>query len=263
MTSAHTIDELITKVSETMRSHLTRLQSDYDIYKQTHDAILALPAVQSAIREGYSPHQESKSEKEKQSYFTSTNMYIETIDALKSELRNVQLENDALRLQLSSSSESTSNITLVIEETTTLQQEPFEAEEEEVNEDKEEEEADVQEEDAEEADVQEEDAEEAEEADVQEEDAEEAEAVDVQEEYVEADAANEEDAEEADVQEDEDEDEEEDEEEVEVVEVQIKGKTYFATNEISGVIYECLADGDIGDEVGEFKNGKPVFKSTR
>ena len=235
MTSAHTIDELITKVSETMRSHLTRLQSEYDIYKQTHDAILALPAVQSAIREGYSPHQESKSEKEKQSYFTSTNMYIETIDALKSELRNVQLENDALRLQLSSSSESTSNITLVIEETTTLQQEPFEAEEEEVNEDKEEEEADVQEEDAEEA----------EEADVQEEDAEE------------ADAANEEDEEEADVQED------EDEEEVEVVEVQIKGKTYFATNEISGVIYECLADGDIGDEVGEFKNGKPVFKSTR
>jgi len=27
-------------------------------------------------------------------------------------------------------------------------------------------------------------------------------------------------------------------------------------------IYEYLSNGDIGDEVGEFKNGKPVFKST-
>jgi hypothetical protein len=48
-------------------------------------------------------------------------------------------------------------------------------------------------------------------------------------------------------------------EEVEVIEVEIKGKPYFTTDEMSGVIYACTPDGDIGDEVGKFVGGKPVF----
>jgi hypothetical protein len=48
-------------------------------------------------------------------------------------------------------------------------------------------------------------------------------------------------------------------EEVEVIETEINGKPYFTTDETSGVIYECTPDGDIGDEVGKFVGGKAVF----
>jgi hypothetical protein len=44
-----------------------------------------------------------------------------------------------------------------------------------------------------------------------------------------------------------------------VIEVEIKGKPYFTTDEISGIIYECTKDGDIGNEVGRFVGGRPKF----
>ena len=46
--------------------------------------------------------------------------------------------------------------------------------------------------------------------------------------------------------------------EIEVSEVKIKGKTYFTTDPINGVIYACV-DDDVGDEVGVFKNGVAMF----
>jgi hypothetical protein len=55
------------------------------------------------------------------------------------------------------------------------------------------------------------------------------------------------------------EEEEEEEMEEEVYEVTIEGKTYYTTNETSGVIYAVTSDGEIGDEVGSYKDGKPVF----
>jgi len=48
-------------------------------------------------------------------------------------------------------------------------------------------------------------------------------------------------------------------EEEEVYEVKIKGKSYFTTNEKSGVIYAMDADGDVGDEVGKYVNGVATF----
>ncbi len=48
-----------------------------------------------------------------------------------------------------------------------------------------------------------------------------------------------------------------DEEEVE--EYTHKGKKYYVTNTTNGKIYACTADDDIGDQVGSFKNGKPIF----
>ena len=49
------------------------------------------------------------------------------------------------------------------------------------------------------------------------------------------------------------------EEEEEVYEVTIKNKSYYATNETDGPIYAIIEDEDIGDQVGEFKKGKPTF----
>jgi hypothetical protein len=49
------------------------------------------------------------------------------------------------------------------------------------------------------------------------------------------------------------------EEEEEVEEFTHKGKKYYVTNTTNGKIYSCTADDDIGDQVGSFKNGKPIF----
>jgi len=46
----------------------------------------------------------------------------------------------------------------------------------------------------------------------------------------------------------------------EVYEVIIKGKTYYTSNEKSGIIYGVDENGDVSLEVGFYKDGKPVFK---
>lgn len=55
---------------------------------------------------------------------------------------------------------------------------------------------------------------------------------------------------------------EEDEEE-ELFELEIKGKTYFVTDENNGIIYEALEDDDVGEMLGNLKNGKPIWKKTQ
>ena len=57
-----------------------------------------------------------------------------------------------------------------------------------------------------------------------------------------------------DVDETDEEDEtDDDEDEEEVVEITYKGKTYFATDEVNGTLYDCV-DDDIGDVVGKIEN---------
>ena len=45
----------------------------------------------------------------------------------------------------------------------------------------------------------------------------------------------------------------------EVYEVTISGKSYYVTDEKNGKIYAIDKDEDVGDEIGEFKDGKPCF----
>lgn len=49
----------------------------------------------------------------------------------------------------------------------------------------------------------------------------------------------------------------EDEEEVE--EMEIEGSTYYVTDKVNGTIYEMLPEEDVGDKVGEIKDGKAFF----
>ena len=49
------------------------------------------------------------------------------------------------------------------------------------------------------------------------------------------------------------------EEDEEVFEVTIGDSVYYTTNETNGEIYECTIDGDVGDVVGNYENGKPKF----
>jgi|LauGreDrversion2_3_1035106.scaffolds.fasta_scaffold05639_2 hypothetical protein len=62
---------------------------------------------------------------------------------------------------------------------------------------------------------------------------------------------------------DEEEVDEEEVEEEEVFEIKIKGKTYYTNNETIGSIYAEDENGDIGEEVGKFKNGIPVMYSKK
>ena len=144
------------------------------------------------------------------------------------------------------------------------EEETEEAVENEADEENEAKEEDAEEEEAEEEEAVEEEAEEeeaveevAEEEEAEEEEAEEEEAVEeeaVEEEAVEEEAVEEE-AEEAAV-------EAADEAEIEVSEVKIKGKTYFTTDPLNGIIYACV-DDDVGDEVGVFKNGVAMFNKAK
>ena len=139
-----------------------------------------------------------------------------------------------------------------------------EEEEEEVEVEEEEEEVEVEEEE-EEVEVEEE-----EEVEVEEEEEEEEVEVEVEEEEeVEVEVEEEEEEVEVEVEEEEEdeveveEEEEEAEGEEEVYEVIINNKSYYTTNEVNGPIYAIDADEEIGDEIGEFKNGKAVFFKTK
>ena len=306
-TTSNIIDSVVKEVGAIMTTRLSRVCADYALYKESHDAILAIPAVQRAIRDGSGPrfkqeHQEEGGDGEEeassqelahiQSQLTHC---FQVIENLQAELQMVKLENDALRLQLEHEPQTetridsppSENITLVIEDLAVTaggcaeeeeeeEQEEEQEEQEEQEEEGEQEEQEEEQEQDEQEEVQVQNEEEAEQEDeeeeedqdtVYEEEEEEQHLEEEQEEAEEQPGEPEEEEEEEEEQEEEEEAEEpvqeEEQEEVEVVEVEIKGKMYFTTNETSGVIYECLADGDVGDEIGKFVKGKPVFNTKK
>ena len=142
------------------------------------------------------------------------------------------------------------------------EEEVEEEQEEEVEVEQEEEEVDheVQEEEEEvdhEVQEEEEEVEVEEEEEVEEEVEVEEEEVEVEQEEVEV-----EEQEEVEVEvevEQEEEEEEEEEEEQELILVKINKKNYYTTNETNGEIYAIEADESIGDQVGNYKNGKAFF----
>ena len=296
-TTSNIIDSVVKEVGAIMTTRLSRVCADYALYKESHDAILAIPAVQRAIRDGSGPrfkqeHQEEGGDGEEeassqelahiQSQLTHC---FQVIENLQAELQMVKLENDALRLQLEHEPQTetridsppSENITLVIEDLAVTAggcaEEEEEEEQEEEQEEQEEQEEEQEQDEQEEVQVQNEeeaeqqDEEEEEDQDTVYEEEEEQQQLEEEQEEAEEQPGEPEEEEEEEEQEEEEEAEEpvqeEEQEEVEVVEVEIKGKMYFTTNETSGVIYECLADGDVGDEIGKFVKGKPVFNTKK
>jgi hypothetical protein len=118
------------------------------------------------------------------------------------------------------------------------------------NDEEEEEEEEVEVEESEEEEVEESEEEEVE---VEESEEEEVEVEESEEEEVEVEESGEEEEEEVEVEESGEEEEEE------VFEVVIKGKSYYTTDTQNGEIYAVMPDGDVGDEVGKYKNGVAKF----
>ena len=276
---ANIIDSVVKEVGDIMSTRLSRVCADYALYKESHDAILAIPAVQRAIRDGPRFKQEPQekeggeaSSQEIADIQSQLTQCFQVIENLQAELQMVKLENDALRLQLEHEPQTetridsppSENITLIIEDLAG----GCEEEEEEEDEQENEQEVQVQNEEEEEQDEQEEQEEDEEDEEEEEEEEDQDTVYEEEEEEDEKEEEAEEEEEEAEEEEEEEEEEDEEQEqeqeqEVEVVEVEIKGKMYFTTNEISGIIYECLANGDVGDEIGKFVKGKPVFNTKK
>lgn len=53
--------------------------------------------------------------------------------------------------------------------------------------------------------------------------------------------------------------EEEEEEELTVSKIKLQGKWYYTDNPSGGSLFECLADDDVGEEIGTHKNGKAIL----
>ena len=161
----------------------------------------------------------------------------------KSDNNNISCDNNCNNIIISKNKEETKKEVKV--EETEEEVEETEEEVEETEEEVEEREEEVEETEEEVEETEEEAEETEEEVEETEEEAEKAE-----EEVEEAEEEVEEEVEET---------EEDDEEEVFLVEIQ--GKNYYTNSEKNGIIYECLDDEDIGDEVGKFdKNGIAIFQ---
>jgi hypothetical protein len=258
------LDQLVQDVQAVVCLALNeKLKRVYDMhreYKETHDAVMQIPAVRKLVRPSADIGATSSGCEEIQQLIAENASLKAKVSELENSILKMMDAHIATELVDESESESESdsepeNITLVIHET-----------EEEVGENEEPGIVDtvippvVTEEEEEEDDV----TNESEEEEEEEGEEEEAAAATVQ---VKPTVAEEAQVEEEEEEEDEDEEEEEEEEEevdasneeVEVIETEINGKPYFTTDETSGVIYECTPDGDIGDEVGKFVGGKAVF----
>jgi hypothetical protein len=196
---------------------------------------------------------------------SETKIKVEKVDS-----NPVIVEDDDEVVILEKVKETNENIVFTIDEDEVVEKEEEEEEDVVVEEEDEEvvvEEEDEEEEEEEEVVVEEEDedvvVEEEEEEEEEEEvvvDEEEEEVVVEEEEVQEEEVVVEEEEEEEEVVEEEEEEEPEQEEsDDEVYEIQIKGKTYYVTNEINSIIYEADKDGDISIEAGVYKNGKPCF----
>ena len=176
---------------------------------------------------------------------------VEVIDLTEEE--NITYSFTGNSTPITNMSTTARSISFTEEEEEEEEEESVEAEEEEEEESVE---AEEEEEEEEEESVE---AEEAEEESVEAEEAEE-ESVEAEEEEESVEAEEEEeDSVEAEEEEESVEAEEEEEEEEEVFEINIKGTTYYTSNEQNGVIYEVDKDEDVGPEVGKFKKGVPEF----
>jgi hypothetical protein len=263
------INVIMDEVRQSLKPKLLRALADYQLYKETHDAVLQIPFVKHLLKNQCACKQQAT-----QSQIDPIQLEIIDVATEQRVLPNLDsiaeyLNNSAIKqcdFETDDEEEEEEDQEEEEEEDTNVQEEEEEEEEEEEDttvqeeEEKEEEDTNVQEEEQEEEEdtnVQEEE----EDTNVQEEEQEEVEE-EVQEEEVQQEVEEEvqQQEEEEEVQQPEDEDEEE---ELELFEVEIKGKTYVTNNETDGDIYAYVND-EVGEIVGEFKNGvAKLFKKSK
>ena len=211
-----------------LRNSMNELRNElhnYDVYKEFYEFMKCSPMMQDLIKENRDLKIKNKMLMRKMKLLVSdpftTETYPENTKIIKIKMEPIDNENNVIDLSGSDDADE------IIDDKQNIVY-VIEEEDEEV----EEEEEVVEEEEEVEEEVEEEEVEVVED-----------EVVEVEEEQ---------DVVEEEVVEDEDEEEE-------VYEIKIKTKSYYVSNETNSTIYSITDDGDVGDEVGKYVDGKPVF----
>ena len=244
----------------------TIIQSNQSFMKEQTQIIERFVHMMDELSKRINQLEDERNEKEK----SKENITLE-IRELEVNVNNVEIKNQIVEEETNQfvKEESEEEEQDEIEESEEEQDEVEESEEEqdeveeEVKEQVEKEEQDeVDESEEEEDEIEEEVKEQVEkeqEAESEEESEEEEEAKESEkEEEVEQQEQVEEEEEQDEVEEQEQEEEEDEDEEEEVIEVTINSKTYYTTDNKNGEIY-ADDNGEVGDKVGQFKNGVAVF----
>jgi len=268
------MNPVLNQAKRNMKKQFNKIKKemlDYELYKEFYDFMKCSPMMQTIIKENRELKMFNK-------------ILLETVDELKKQLRmkefahvKVKKEKFVDVVDLTDEYENVEhepnivyeiveeNIDFItykkdatIEEGEIVEEEVEGEEEEEEEEEVEEVEGEEEEVEVDEVEVEDEEEEVEVEEEVEEVEGEEEE-VEEEEEEVEVEVEEVEEVEE-EVEVEEVEEVEEGEEEEEVYETKINSKTYYVTNEKNGTIYSVTTDGDIGDEVGKFVDGKPLFK---
>ena len=212
-----------------LRNSMNELRDElhnYDVYKEFYEFMKCSPMMQDIIKENRDLKIKNKMLMKKMKLLVSdpftTDTYPETSKIIKIKIEPIDNENNVIDLTGSDDAEEIIDDKQNIVYVIEEDEEVVEEDDEEVVEEDEEEVVEVVEEDEQ---VVEEDEEEVEDEQVVEEE----------------------------------EEEEDDEEEEEVYEIKIKTKSYYVSNETNSTIYSITDDGDVGDEVGKYIDGKPVF----
>jgi chemotaxis protein histidine kinase CheA len=262
------ISLLMDEVRQSLEPKISHVLADYQMYKETHDALLQIPFVKHLLENQCKCNSATK---EPQST-PHDPIQLEIIDATVNGLSNLDSITEYINATVVSEAVSEAASEAVSEAVSEAEEEEeavSEAEEEE--EEAEEEEAEEEEEEAEEEEAEVEAASEAEEeveevedegeevkaaseavSEAEEEEEEEVKAADEEVKAEEEEVKAEEEAEEEEVE------AEEEEEELELFEVEIKGKTYVTNDEMEGDIYEYVND-EVGEIVGAFRKGVAKF----
>jgi len=261
------MNPILKQAKKNMKKQFNKIKKemiDYELYKEFYDFMKCSPMMQTVIKENRELKMFNK-------------ILLETVDELKQELRNkefayVKVKKEKLDEVVDLTDEIESIDDSYIEKEPNIIYELVEENTEHVVYEKDttlEEGELVEEEDdsiilmlanqMEEEMLKELQGEQEEEVEEEEEEEEVDEEEEVEEVEVEVEVEEEEEQEEEE-EEEEGEEEQVEEEEEEVYEIKIKSKTYYVTNEKNGTIYSVTSDGDIGDEVGKYVDGKPVFK---
>jgi outer membrane biosynthesis protein TonB len=230
---------LLDELRQSLEPKLSHMLADYQLFKETHEAVLQIPFVKSLLEKQMAC----------KCHLTEEPIQLEIIDV---------------------SPKDEPNLDSIVEFINSVQEEEEEEQEEEEEEEQvqeEEEEEQVQEEEEEEQ-VQEEEEEEEEEQTAEKKEPAESDEAEEQDEPADEEEEEEQKEEEEEEEQKEDEEEqiaekkepaesdeaEEQDEELELFEVDIKGKIYVTNDETNGDIYEYEND-EVGEVVGTFKNG--------
>jgi outer membrane biosynthesis protein TonB len=220
---------LLDELRQSLEPKLSHMLADYQLFKETHEAVLQIPFVKSLLEKQMAC----------KCHLTEEPIQLEIIDVSPKDEPNL----DSIVKFINSVQEE--------EE----EEEEQEEEEEEEEQEEEEEEQVQQEEEEEEQTAEKKEPAESDEAEEQNEPADEEEEVEEQKEEDEEEQKEDEEEQIAEKKEPAESDEaEEQDEELELFEVDIKGKIYVTNDETNGDIYEYEND-EVGEVVGTFKNG--------